>query len=259
MSAIDVDIELGPEISVDIELGPEINVELGPGGPPGPQGGTGPAGSTGATGSTGPTGAIGPQGVQGIKGDTGAAGATGSAGPAGPQGLAGPQGSQGPTGAAGAAGAQGPQGSTGPAGVDAEVWHRPISLFTGIPSATVGSWVPTFVASIIHNCTLWNVNNAQNDSISWDLSLSAGTWKIGFLHGMGSTSGIFTIQIDGTTVGTLDMYQAGGNVYNQRHQVTGITVATTGKHRLTLAMLTKNASATAYGATIQELALQRTA
>lgn len=60
MSAPDITIETGPQISVTVSSEPGVDLQLAiPGiqGPPGPQGATGPQGPPGAQGPAGPSGA----------------------------------------------------------------------------------------------------------------------------------------------------------------------------------------------------------
>lgn len=101
-------------------------------------------------------------------------------------------------------------------------------------------------------------SGAQNAEIGWDVTLAAGTWTLSIVVSTFSNNGIITASIDGSSVGTIDLYTAGA-VLNSKKSITGITVATTGKKRLLLKMATKNASASAYYCDLSVLALRRTA
>jgi hypothetical protein len=100
-------------------------------------------------------------------------------------------------------------------------------------------------------------SGAQNATISWDVDLSAGTWNIGIAHVKGTNRGIFTVAIDAVTVGTVDAYN--GSPVVAFDAVTAVAVTVSGKHRVTLTMATKNASASSYFGTPSYLTFQRTA
>lgn len=99
---------------------------------------------------------------------------------------------------------------------------------------------------------------AQNAEINFDLVLARGTWTIELLHAKTSNVGIYTIQLDGSTVGTIDGYDA-GLFKNTLSSITGIAVLVSAKYRLKLLMATKNASASAYYGFLHHVQLRRTA
>ncbi len=99
---------------------------------------------------------------------------------------------------------------------------------------------------------------AQNARIAWDVVLHAGTWTVELLHRKDANVGIYSVQLDDVEKGTIDGYVTPA-VSNVRSSVTGITVATTGKKRLSLKMLTKNASSSSYFGVISSVILKRTA
>lgn len=99
---------------------------------------------------------------------------------------------------------------------------------------------------------------AQNDEISFNVILAAGTWTVRLMHVKGTNRGIYSVQIDDSEEGTIDGYN-GSAVNNARDSVAGITVASGGKHELSLKMLTKNASSSAYLGIISLVSLIRTA
>ena len=101
-------------------------------------------------------------------------------------------------------------------------------------------------------------SGAQNDSISFDVILAAGTWDIELLHLKSTNHGIFSVQLDDVAQGTIDAYNASGT-YNNHSSVTGINISTSGKKRLTLKMAMKNASSSSYYGRIQHIQLRRTA
>lgn len=100
---------------------------------------------------------------------------------------------------------------------------------------------------------------AQNAEIGWDIELPAGTWTISLLHTQGANRGIYTVSLDGASVGTIDGYAAGGGTFNVISDLTGVRVTSGGKKRLLLKMATKNGASSAYFGSIQALTLRRTA
>lgn len=130
--------------------------------------------------------------------------------------------------------------------------------------------INTFMTPISH--VNWNTNTvsnsairngwressgAQNDEMSFDLILTAGTWDVELLYIKDSSNGIFSVQFDGIEKGTIDSYAAAVS-YNNRTTVSGIATVTSGKMRLTLKMATKNVSSTSYFGEIQHIQLRRT-
>lgn len=91
---------------------------------------------------------------------------------------------------------------------------------------------------------MFNTAGAQNDELAYNLPMSAGTWTITLITRKSSNTGICTVLIDGTSVGTADTFAAsvGLGIFN----ITGVTVATSGVHKVTLRAATKNASSTGF-------------
>jgi len=102
-------------------------------------------------------------------------------------------------------------------------------------------------------------SGAQNDEIDWDVVVGAGTWKFALIHYTGTFAGIYSVQIDGTTVGTIDGYVNPGGPNAIAAPIVGIVVATTGKKRVGLKMATKNASSSGYYGLIHHAKFLRTA
>lgn len=133
----------------------------------------------------------------------------------------------------------------------------------GLPStlaAPVGTWTPTYLAAS-DTGGVWsgwvNISDgAQNDSISFDLACAAGTYTLELLHLPYTNRGIYTAQIDGVTVGTIDGYAA--SLTAGRSLLPGVAIAA-GAHTLTLLMAAKNASASGYLGMIERIVLTRTA
>lgn len=105
---------------------------------------------------------------------------------------------------------------------------------------------------------LGTVNGNQNNYVEFPVCLSAGTWTCRLVYVKQSDAGIYSVRLDGTEVGTVDAYAA-SSTKNSVSDITGISVATTGKKTLRLQMATKNASASAYWAYLQRVIWFRTA
>jgi len=136
-------------------------------------------------------------------------------------------------------------------------------LVNGTPSvqvATVGTWTPTFFKNAdTGNFVGWvNVSDtAQNDSITFDFACNAGTHQLDLYHLPFSNRGIYTIKIDGTTVGTVDGYASSLNP--TFGTISGIAVATAGQHTLTIVMATKNVSSSGYMGMMEYIVFTQTA
>lgn len=97
----------------------------------------------------------------------------------------------------------------------------------------------------------------QNALIEWPVTLPAGTFRLDFIYLRGPNQGIATFKLDSTTLGTVDMYNA-GSTNNVVGSVTGFVV-TDGSYTLQLSMATKNASSAGYQCTTTGIMLRRTA
>lgn len=139
--------------------------------------------------------------------------------------------------------------------------HRPWMVNIPAPAITPRAqtnWSTYASSSVIGGGTL-DSSGAQNAEIAWDEVLSAGTWLIELLHRQNVNRGIYTVQLDGVTVGTIDGY-AGADVVNKRDTIAGIAVATTKLYRLRLLMATRNAlNTTGFFGSLQHVGLRRTA
>lgn len=101
-------------------------------------------------------------------------------------------------------------------------------------------------------------SGAQNDEITWDLVLGAGTWTFKIITVYNNVNGIFSVQFDGVEKGTIDCY-ATDITYIQIPSIVGIVVPLTKKIELKLKMSTKNILATQYYGLITLIMLIRTA
>jgi hypothetical protein len=100
-------------------------------------------------------------------------------------------------------------------------------------------------------------SGAQNDEINWTVILAPGTWTLELMHVTYTDRGIYTVQFNSSTVGTIDGYSA-GVVRNVRSSITGISVVSLGTTQVKLKMATKG-SGTSYVGCIQHIRLQQTA
>ena len=91
----------------------------------------------------------------------------------------------------------------------------------------------------------YNSTEAQNDEFTKDRYFDSVTWKNARVYTKNSNVGIATIQLDGSSVGTIDGYDA-VEVINTYSEITGIAIAAAGVKTEKVLMATKNASATAY-------------
>jgi len=150
-----------------------------------------------------------------------------------------------------------------PASGSAVFSKQVIILLNGLGSvqtAPVGVWTPTFLTNVdTSNFVGWvNISdNTQNDAITFDFACNAGTHSLEFFHLPFSNRGIYTLSVDGVTVGTVDGYA--GSLNPTRAVVTGIVIASSGQHTLTITMATKNASSGGYMAMMERAVLTQTA
>lgn len=97
-------------------------------------------------------------------------------------------------------------------------------------------------------------NTAQNNYIVWNEWLDAGTYKYAQIHQQDTNSGIYSVQFNGSTQGTIDGY---GTTVNTYAEITGIAVSA-GLKAVKLLMATKNASAGGYSGDVNSGAFIRT-
>jgi len=150
-----------------------------------------------------------------------------------------------------------------PAGGSATFSRQIVIPVNGSPSvqiATVGAWTPTYLDNTATgNFAGWvNISDGtQNDAITFDFACNAGTYQLDFYHLPFNNRGIYTIKIDGSTVGTVDGYA--GSLIPVFGTITGISIASAGQHTLTIVMATKNASSSGYTGMMDHAVLTQTA
>lgn len=133
--------------------------------------------------------------------------------------------------------------------------QRRIDIF-GEPTSKTGTW--NYAGAVQQWLEFYNGSAAQNDQVTYHVDLAAGTHRFDALLGKGPGDGILTLKIDGSSVGTIDCYQASTYGY-LRGSITGIVVAADGDHTVQIIAATKNASASGYQLELQDLVFTRTA
>lgn len=153
---------------------------------------------------------------------------------------------------------QTPSGGTSVSSRQVNIWANGLA---SVQVATVGTWTPTyFRASDTGGQYVGWVNisdGTQNDSITFDFVGGAGTYALELYHLPFTNRGIYTIKIDGTTVGTIDGYAA--SLAAARNTLTGLSVATSGQHTITLLMATQNVSSSGFTGIVERIGLTQTA
>lgn len=160
-------------------------------------------------------------------------------------------------------------GSGGSGSFDPDVHmprHIPLLPTLNSPSASTGTWVnvnqgapSTIVGPFVYATAIahYNSSNAQNDDISYEIPLSAGTWDCRIFVRKFNNGGIITLLMDAASQGTMDTYSASDSFTTV--SVTGFTVATTGLKTMTFRMATKNASSGGYYGVMFGIEFHRTA
>lgn len=141
-----------------------------------------------------------------------------------------------------------------------ENWTLDILVASGMSSGDTNWHGSSFNDALYYGGYDYESTVGQNDEIYWDVGLSGGTWDFQLIHNTGPNRGIYTVSIDGSSIGTIDGYTASGigAAKFTKSQITGVSI-TAGKRRIKLKMATKNGSSSAYFGTIQVLSFRRTA
>lgn len=127
------------------------------------------------------------------------------------------------------------------------------------PIASVGTWSFGTDTSSMVGGYMRNSTNAQNNEISWDVMIPAGTWTLEWFTATNVDAAIITASLSVTgALGTVDGYSA-STVYNVKQSITGVVVASTAVQRLTFKAATRHASSTGWFIRLVALQLRRTA
>lgn len=104
-------------------------------------------------------------------------------------------------------------------------------------------------------------SGAQNDYIEFKVLLGAGTWEISWMNYKAANTGIFTVSIDGGSVGTVDGYN-GSTLAPAISTISSVSISDTGGsavHLLRFTMATKNGSSSGYYGNLYSVQMRRTA
>jgi len=145
-------------------------------------------------------------------------------------------------------------------GLSGLLW-RPVDVDVAMfaPTGTQNTWVLTPNSSAPFAIYRGNTAAAAvNDYLEWsNVYIPAGTWTVAVACFRGNTTAIATVSIDGSSVGTVDTYNASplGDVLS----ITGVSIAE-GLHTVRVTAATKNAAGTAtYLLRLSRLSFRRTA
>lgn len=105
---------------------------------------------------------------------------------------------------------------------------------------TQGRWVEASSSVYGMYTAHYNVSNAQDDQVDYWIWLSNGTYTFSLFFRKDTNYAIYTILIDGSSVGTIDSYGAASNA--NIATVSNISISSTGRHVLSLKAATRNAS-----------------
>jgi hypothetical protein len=124
----------------------------------------------------------------------------------------------------------------------------PHLLMNTLATKTVvqGTWANTVNSAQMYGNIYNNVTAvAVNDEFEFEMALAAGTYTFKLLSLKDNASGIVTVRIDGSSIGTIDLYNAGGAL-NVVNTITSIVIATTGTKTINFKIESKNASSSNY-------------
>ena len=134
------------------------------------------------------------------------------------------------------------------------LWRAEINA-SAWQATAVGAWVSGATGMFTYFSAV--SDGTQHASIDYTVDLSPGTWSLKFFGYRGPGLGIATIKLDGTTIGTIDLYAAAPAAYDTT--ITGIHVTVDGEQTLQVVMATKNASSSGYQGNASWFTMWRTA
>jgi hypothetical protein len=111
--------------------------------------------------------------------------------------------------------------------------------------------VTSFVSSLFHGMSHTTADGLVGKWIEYYVDLTPGNWSLLLLHGMNANRGIYTIKLDGTTLGTIDGYAS--SLTPARSAIDNIIVATAGRKTLRIEINAKNASSTEHFGSLSDL------
>jgi hypothetical protein len=128
-------------------------------------------------------------------------------------------------------------------------------FFSNTLATSSGIWTVTPSSSAIFGGTILS-SGAENEYVEWDISVVPGTYELTLLHTEANNRGIYTVDIDGTTVGTIDGYAA--SVTGVFDRISSIAVASAGLVPIRFTMATRNGSSSNFYGSISGFTLTRT-
>jgi len=121
-----------------------------------------------------------------------------------------------------------------------------------------GTWAEYISNLYVTNHYIANITDANNDEITFPLSLGKGTYDVHFVYTTSSESGKLDISLDSQVIiNQLDLYSA-ATIRNVIHEESNI-VLKGGDYKLSLKANGKNAASTAYHLTGVYISFRRVA
>lgn len=121
--------------------------------------------------------------------------------------------------------------------------------------AIVGT--PTFTQSSTAFRAGYRAMTNIGDYVEYEELLTAGTWALVVETVTAASGGTFEVYLDGVLVATNNTYIASGGGAT-RTEVTGLTVAATGKHTVRLVVIAKDAASSANTCRVSGYTMTRT-
>ncbi len=95
---------------------------------------------------------------------------------------------------------------------------------------------------------------ADGDGVEWDIFIQEGTYEIWLLGQTGTDAPILDFVLNGTSLGTIDMYESSGKNH-QRKMISSISISDKGAHTLQMKANGKNGSSSNYQIMVDMLQL----
>lgn len=141
-------------------------------------------------------------------------------------------------------------------------------LFGGAQFVQILPWFPTADvnwATLTHDgnygCAILTTDtSALNNECSFPVALQRGTWNIDVIGRTTNSSGVVSVYLDDTLIGTLDFYSLGSDE-NVTLSITGFTVPAlniAAGQTLKFKVTSKNASSSSYDCGLRFIQLRRT-
>lgn len=120
-----------------------------------------------------------------------------------------------------------------------------------------GNWGFSAHGSAIYQISMYNSPKIDGDNITWTMYFVEGTYTMATLCSVDSDYGIVDFYINGSEVGSMDLYLSSGGL-NQPKNIAGISVGSSGIYPFKLMLDGKNPSSSSYGAAFQAISFYRT-